>query len=111
MNKLLMSEIIAQLYECNRNFSAVYQNCFLYCNEKVADFKDEEKKRSVFHQSIQDPFRSSFHPARNYPLRFVETGQKRDFYNLIQIGKQFVSSFEIHRAEKCAYVNQYGNFW
>lgn len=54
------------------------------------------------------PFRSSSHPARSYPLGLcpVETDRKRNLYILTEIGKQFVSSFEIDRAGKCAYVHQ-----
>lgn len=67
-----------------------------------------ETRRSGFHRPIQGPPRSSSHSAGLYPWGSWKTDRKRDFYILTQIGKQFVSSFEIHRAAKwCACVRQY----
>jgi len=52
------------------------------------------------------PFSVEFSPlTRHHPLGgFVETDRKRDFYILTRIGKQFVSSFEIHRVGACICV-------
>lgn len=77
--------------------------------KKATDFGDKEEKgdRNEARFSI-DRYKTLFAriltPREVIPLGFVETGRKRDFYILTQIGKQFVSSFEIYRGEMCVYA-------
>lgn len=79
--------------------------------EGMVDFKSEEGIEAEVMLSwfsierYRHSSRSSSHPETVPKGRLVETDRKRDFYILIQTGKQFVSSFESHRAEiACARI-------
>lgn len=76
----------------------------------LVDFKSEEgigtevilSRFSI--ERYRDPFKFSPREKPFPRVWLVETDRKRDFYIPIQIGKQFVSLFENHKARNCACV-------
>lgn len=108
-----MSEIIASIvYECNchsifvqRTYTLTYE----IAEKKPWISKEKKGDRNEVWYSINWYKTLSawiLIPRNAITPEFMETDRKRNLYILIEIGKQFVSLFEIHEAGKCAYVHQ-----